>query len=237
MGPTAAELELLDAALVGRAPSGPADLSGVRLAVPRAYYCDSLAPGVAEVFEVALARLSDAGCVLVERDVPGLETDIAGEHLTVVLHEAERIWRGYARTLGRTLADLAAEIATARVRRLFEALAAGEAPSATAYAAAHERLASVRSSVEDYLAEAGADALVAPAAPVTPPLTGPRPDAEEDAVFDLLTRNMLPATIARQPSACLPIGDDVGVGLLLDGRPGEDERLLALARAAEAVLA
>jgi Asp-tRNA(Asn)/Glu-tRNA(Gln) amidotransferase A subunit family amidase len=42
---------------------------------------------------------------------------------------------------------------------------------------------------------------------------------------------MLPATIAEQPSICLPIGDDEPVGLLVDGRPGDDEDLLAIALA------
>ena len=71
---------------------------------------------------------------------------------------------------------------------------------------------------------------------MTPPPSGPRPESEEAALFDLLTRNMLPATIAAQPSICLPIGEEEPVGLLLDGRPGEDGELLALALAAELVV-
>jgi Asp-tRNA(Asn)/Glu-tRNA(Gln) amidotransferase A subunit family amidase len=205
--------------------------------VPRAFYCDGLAPAVSSAFETALARLRGAGCVLVERDVPDLTAGVERWHLTIVLYEAERIWTAHAESRGLSLAEFADAIATPRVRDLFGALAAGEGPSEAAYRdALDRRLPALRRAFADYFAETGATALVAPAAPVTAPRSGPRPATEEDALFDLLTRNMLPATIAAQPSICLPIGDEIPVGLLLDGRPGEDERLLALALAAERAL-
>ncbi len=231
MGRTAADCERLDAAITGRGEVGPASLAGVRLAVPRAFTCDGLEPEVAAAFEDALDRLRAAGCVLVERDVPGLVAGIERLHLTVVLHEAERFWRRYAERRGTTLAAFAGTIATPQVRERFAALAAGEAPSRDAYEDARARLRELSGALAGYLAETGATAIVAPACPIAPPPSGPRPAAEDARLFDLLTRNMLAATIAAQPSICLPIGGATPVGLLLDGRPGEDEALLSLALA------
>jgi mandelamide amidase len=238
MGRTAVEVEQLDAAIVGRPRLAPVALGGVRLALPRALYCDQLAPAVSAELETALARLREAGCVIVERDVPGLAAGVQHWHLTIVLYEAERIWRGYAESHGQSLAEFAQAIATPRVREIFGALAAAEGPSEAAYRNALDRKRPiVRRSFAGYFAETGAAALVAPATPITPPPSGPRQAAEDDALFELLTRNMLPATIVEQPSICLPIGGKIPVGLLLDGRPGEDEQLLALALAVEHVVA
>lgn len=235
---TAAEIELVDAAIAGRPRLEPATLAGVRLAVPGGFYLDGLEPPVAQAFEAALARLSDAGCELVEADVAGLDAGAKDVHLTIVLHEAEQIWRAHAEARGTTLRALAAAIATPQVRELFARLGAGEAPPEDAYREAHDGARpALKQAFADYFAETGAAALVAPAVPIAPPRSGPRPAEAERRLFDLLTRNMLPATFAEQPSICLPIGSDVPVGLLLDGRPGHDERLLSLALAFERHLA
>jgi indoleacetamide hydrolase len=237
MGRSVTDVEQLDAALVGRPRLAPATLDGVRLAVPRAFYCDDLGPEVSTAFEAALARLREMGCVLVEQDVPNLTDDVRHWHLTIVLYEAEHIWRAHARSLGRSLAELADAIATPRVAEIFRRLAAGEGPSEDAYRVAADRQRpATRQWLADYFAATDVVALVAPAVPITPPLSEPRSDAEEGALFELLTRNMLPATIAAQPSVCLPIGGaGPPVGLLLDARPGDDEALLALALAVETV--
>jgi mandelamide amidase len=237
MGRTAADVERLDAAITGRAPLPTATVWGLRLAVPRAVYCDGLEAAVASTFETALDRLRGAGCLLVERDVSGLPPEVERWHLAIALHEVERIWRAHAESRGQSLAEFAGAIATPRVRAIFEALAAGEAPSETAYRQAVDvQRTTFRRAYADYLAETGARAIVAPAVPIAPPPSGPRPDSEEGVLFDLLTRNMLPATITRQPSISLPIGGVTPAGLLLDGRPDEDEQLLALALAVESVL-
>jgi mandelamide amidase len=237
MGRTAAEVELLDAALVGRERLDPGPLAGARLALPRAYTCDDLSPAVAAAFERALDHLREAGCILVERDVPGLSARVRDWHLAIVLHEAERIWRALAEANGHSLAELAQGVVTPQVREIFGALAAGEGPSEAAYRTAVEReRPALRQSLADYLADTDTVAIVAPAAPVTPPPFGPRPAAEDEALFHLLTRNMLPATIAEQPSICLATGGTPPVGVLLDGRPGEDEELLKLALAVESAL-
>jgi indoleacetamide hydrolase len=234
MGRTARDLDLLDAAVTGRPPVDAAPLRGVRLAVPRAYYWDDAEPAVAAACEAALARLCDAGCVLVERDVPGLVPSIAAWHLTIVLHEAQRIWTGYAAGLGRSLAELAAEISTPGVRAIFESLAAGDVPGDDAYRSALAQRDAMRATILDYVGDA--DAIAAPAVPIEPPRAEPRSPDAEIRLFELVTRNMLPATIVAGPSVCLPVGGDgPPVGLLLDARPGNDERLLALALAVEAL--
>jgi len=236
---TAADVARLDAAIAGGRPRAPVSLDGVRLAAPRAFYRDRLAPEVEEAFDAALARLRRAGCAIVERDVPGLADDLPAWHLTIVLHEAEHMWTAHAEREGLTLAALAESIATPRVREAFRALAAGGTPAEAEYRdAVAGRLPAARRALAAYLEETGAAAIVAPALPVLPPAAGPRSASEDELLFDLLTRAMLPATVGRQPSVCLPIGTAAApVGLLLDGRPDEDGALLALAAAVELVVA
>src|SRR5262249_58728677 len=58
----------LDGAGAGAATAvaAPADLRGLRLAVPKTVFQDDLSPAVADAFRVALARLSAAGATVVE---------------------------------------------------------------------------------------------------------------------------------------------------------------------------
>jgi len=76
VGPLArrvADLQLFDAALTGEAtPAPPAALAGVRLAVVRDYWFESLHPEVERVAGAALVRLAAAGVELLEAPLPGL---------------------------------------------------------------------------------------------------------------------------------------------------------------------
>lgn len=68
MGPSVACVAICDAVLAGEAPVAPrpADLSGLRLAVPKTVVLDDLDPEVAQDFGRALERLSQAGARIVE---------------------------------------------------------------------------------------------------------------------------------------------------------------------------
>jgi aspartyl-tRNA(Asn)/glutamyl-tRNA(Gln) amidotransferase subunit A len=58
---------MVDAVIVGEEPTVPAPipLRGLRLAVPEHYVIDGLEPAVAQCFEAALRRLSDAGAQVI----------------------------------------------------------------------------------------------------------------------------------------------------------------------------
>jgi amidase len=76
--------------------------------------------------------------------------------------------------------------------------------------------------------------VVPSAATVAPP-----PDLDPEAKNDLRQRTMrltCIASLARAPAVSLPLAtvDELPVGLSLVARPGEDERLLAVARVASA---
>ena len=69
------DLILLDDAITGEtAPVKPTPLKGLRLGIPRRHYYEHLDSEVAPVIEVALSRLADLGAVLVDADIPNVET-------------------------------------------------------------------------------------------------------------------------------------------------------------------
>lgn len=242
MAPTVVGVDRLDAALVGRRPAAPATLEGLRLAVHRPYFYEALEPSVARAMEDTLARLRDAGCALVELELPGLAELIDACHLPIVLPEIAAYWRTVAREeLGLSLADLARRIASADVRAVFERLAAGDLPSEVHHRQALERdRPRLRRLYAEAFARSGAAAFVAPCTPIGPPrVLGPERYGFEGPLFATATRNTLPASCAALPSVCLPVPVPAAapVGLLLDGRHGEDERLLSIALAVEALAA
>ena len=72
-----ADLALFDAVMTGDArPIVPAALKGLRLGIARDYYFAGIDPEVARVIEAAMARLRDAGVVLVEAPTPALSKRI-----------------------------------------------------------------------------------------------------------------------------------------------------------------
>jgi mandelamide amidase len=238
MARTVADLDRLDAAITGRSVVPPADLSGLRLAVHRAYFYDDLEPAVAAALERTLGLLREAGCEIVEREIPGLAKLVEACRFTIVMPEIAEYWTSFAaRELGISFAEFAARIASPDVRARFVDLAAGRLPSGEDRRVALERdRPHLRQLYADEFARTGAHAFVAPCVPITPPrVLGPGSYDFEGPLFDVVTRNTVVASCAALPSLCLPVPvpTEAPVGLLLDGPHGEDEQLLSVALAVE----
>ncbi len=234
IGPIAASVACcaqLDAILSGedhRAPKAAA-LRGLRLAVPLTLALDGIDSHVAASFQTALGRLSAAGVLIQEIEIPAfarLAAINAGGGLTA----AESWW--WHRDLIERAGERYDPRVVSRIRR-------GQAISAADYLDLLRARAAWIAEVEDAIA--GFDALVLPTVPVVAP-----PIAELAASDDVYTRaNLL---LLRNPTlinfldGCalsLPCHErgSAPVGLMLAGAALSDTRILAIGLAIEALLA
>jgi mandelamide amidase len=249
VGPMArriADLVLLDDVITGGVEDfRPAKLKGLRLGVPRGYFYENLDAELAPVIDDALRRLRQEGCVLVDVDLPDIETlsAISGRlSYYECLADLSNYLAEHHPTL--TAAQVIRQIAGADVRELYEVYALGpEAPTSDWYrhAMAHDRPA-LQAAYRDYFRN---NEVAAMAFPTT--VLPARPIGEDVEVqlngrtvptFMTYVRNTRPATAAGLPGLSLPVGlttSGLPVGLELDAPAGLDRQLLAIGAAVENV--
>ncbi|MEM9974354.1 MAG: amidase family protein [Pseudomonadota bacterium] len=228
VGPLTRSVE--DAALIFEALGGGAtDLAGATLAGRRFVVLETVAMEgleghVAPGFEGALERLSAAGAEIEHRAVPevGRAVELA---LILFATEAYGTWK---------------EVIEAAPEKMFanilERFRGGAAFSGADYVAAWQRLVHLRATY--HAAVADADAVVMPTCAIMPPhLAAVLADPEHFAERNLKTlRNTRIGSLMGLPGLTLPTGTP-SVGLLMQGPPGAEERLLRLGAAAERALA
>lgn len=246
-----ADLALLDGLVAGQTqPPASRRPDSIRLGLPRALFWEDLAPETERVCREALDRLRDAGIALVEVDLPGLADLNAAVGFPVVFHEGRADLDDYLSQSGLDMrtAEIAAEIASPDVKELMQAILAQspEAAKAAWKAAVEVHRPALIAAYEECFARQGVDALVFPTTPLPPPPIGE--DAETALngrmvpTFMTVIRNTDPGSNAGLPGISLPAGMTAGsvpglpVGLELDGPPGGDRALLAVAEAVAAVL-
>lgn len=251
MGRTVADVALLDAAIVGGAPVQARPLDGLRLGIPRgAPLCSPLAPDVAKVTEHALSRLAAGGVVLVEFDMRALYTEAeplfwtllaAGNHDDLATYLA-------GRPRPHSVAEVLRHVRSIDVRtRLGEAQKSKIDRNALVRARGDAR-STLRHNYAALFARHRFDAIAFPTVPMVAPNVrenGDRPDdmidfaGRSESQVMLLVRNTLHACAIGSPALSLPCGmTQVGlpVGLELEALPGDDDRLLSIGLAIEAVL-
>ncbi|PCE27888.1 amidase [Paraburkholderia acidicola] len=229
IGVSVACCALVDRMLAGLEPRVPAarPLEGVRLGVLTNYVTDGVEPAVAEAVDTALKHLEAAGAIVKEVRFAPLDRLAEINRFGFSPIEAYA-WHRPLLEKHRDLYD----------PRVLVRILKGQPASAADYL---DLLAERRAMLET----AGAlwqrfDALVAPTVPVVPPRVAELID--DDEAFGRTN-----ALILRNPSAfnfldtcalSLPCHrrGDAPVGLMLAGAPHNDDALLALGRAAEAVL-
>jgi aspartyl-tRNA(Asn)/glutamyl-tRNA(Gln) amidotransferase subunit A len=226
---TVAGVALVDAVMAGEEPAAPApaDLDGLRILVPRTVVLDRMDDEVGRAFERALARLSQAGARLVERDVPLLAR-------LPELAAGGGIVAAKAYAWHRDLLAQEGDAYDPRVRsriRLGETIPAGD----------YQRLIAVRKAfiAEARQAFAPFDAVAMPAVPiVAPPFSAFDSDEAFTDLNRLLLRNPSVANLLDACAISLPCHEAgrAPVGLGLTALAGQDRRLLAIAAAAEAAL-
>jgi aspartyl-tRNA(Asn)/glutamyl-tRNA(Gln) amidotransferase subunit A len=222
-GPIARSVRDCGAALAvlaahGTEPPPSESLRGVHVGVLEPHFCEGLDAGVEDAFRAALDALARGGAVLQPVDL-GWQED---PDVLLPLFLAEPLPR---------LADAVTADPSAFGDDVVEDVTSGLALTALDYLRALDRLEVRKRRALSALAEV--DVVACPTVPVPPPpLDGPD-------VTRRLNRNTKPFNGLGWPAISLPCGHDrdgLPVGLQLVAAPGEDWRLIALARTAEELL-
>jgi indoleacetamide hydrolase len=248
MARNVADIALVHAAITHGAELAPADLRGVRIGVPRAYYWETLDGDVAKIMEASLDKLRGAGAVFVDVDFGELAKAAvaASEGLRIegrrvdlsdfLAHEYPAI----------TMKDAIAGIASKSVRALEEDARDHPAPREDVEKA-RAAMDALGSQYVDAFRQQNIVAITYPTVPVPAPLL-PTDGDYLPATFEIDGRPYPGAVIPgysrvcpvyRAPGLSIPAGlttDGLPAGLEIDGLPGQDGQVLRLGMAIEAVL-
>lgn len=229
VGPLCRSVEdagLLLAAMEGRRPDdlAGATLEGARFLIVEEVVMHDLAPEVAGAFDGAVARLRAAGAVVETGTHPALEQAYA---LTAPLYtgDAWAVWKERVEARGDLMFD-----------KIRERVSAGAKVSAADYLDAWDRLRGLRA--EWNARVAGYDAVLCPTVAGLPPkLARLAADSGYYVTENLRAlRNTRMGNLLGLCGLTLPTGVP-SCGVLLNGAPGDEARLLRLGIAAKAALA
>jgi aspartyl-tRNA(Asn)/glutamyl-tRNA(Gln) amidotransferase subunit A len=193
---------------------------GVRVGVARGEFFESVDPGVAETVAAALDALRSVGAEVVDIEIDGAEAARAA--CSTVMH-----FEAFAEHEVRLINHPSAYGAAVRRR-----LDVGRSTTETDYARALRSQAGWRRDVVAMFDRV--DVIATP----TVPSVAPRFDAANILVATaVLNRFTFPWSFAGVPAVSVPCGfcDGLPVGLQLVARPGDDQRLLAVAAAFQSV--
>ena len=248
MARTVVDLALLDSVITGEAAPQPAVLKGVRLGVPRGYFWEGLDAELAQVMDIALARLRTAGVVLVEANLDGIGDINNKISLPIALYEVGPDLTAYLAAEGGGISfdAVVADIASKDVAGAFAV--AKTMPKEAYEVAIKTGRPQLQMLYADYFKTNGVDAVVFPTTPLPARPINTAGDTGKDTVefngnqvpaFPTYIRNTDPGSNAGIPGLSLPAGltkSGLPVGLELDGPLGSDQRLLALGMAIETEL-
>ncbi len=244
-----ASLRLLDAALAldgGAVSSGPADPKTLRVGFDPAD-ADRCDPETTAALRETLERLNGAaGISLVEVDLGPLDRFAAAFEPELGAQELAPSLDCYLRgdpglpSLERVMETLV----DPHVAQMLEGSRAAVADGVWSEAL-HRLLnecARARSAYLGLVHRGGIDAVLRPTVPILPPRIDDVVGLDLDGrnrLFGVLTDFTRLATVVGSPSLSIPLGPSLGhhgIGILLDGIPGCDEELLAVAARLEAAL-
>ena len=243
-----ADAALLDAVLAAdTAEFQAANLRGLRLGVPRAYFYEHLDAAVENAMNTALLRLAEAGVELVEADltqVPALNDKVG---FPIVLYETSQLLPRYLQEHAPDVSpqQLVAAIASPDVKKVVgDAL--GGAISEKDYLEARDiQRPLLQQAYADYFKQHMVEAVLFPttallARKLELDMSSVTFEGEQIPTFPAYIRNTDPASNAGIPGISIPAGqspEGLPIGLELDGPVGSDRRLLAIAAAVERLLA
>ncbi|MGA7489162.1 MAG: amidase family protein, partial [Xanthobacteraceae bacterium] len=247
MARNVADCALLDGVVTG-GPTviAPAALEGLRLGVPHGHFWENLDAELAEILERALARLREAGVVLVEGDIADVAALDAAAGFPIALYEMvrdlDRYLAGHA--TGLDFADLMAQVKSPMVKDALAGLVGAQAVSEATYQEAlHRHRPALQETYRRAFEQGGIAALVFPTTPLAAAKIG------EDTTVMLngapvptlgtYIRNLGPGSTAGLPGLSLPAGMTTAglpVGIAIDGPQNGDQQVLAIALALESVL-
>jgi indoleacetamide hydrolase len=248
MGRTVADVALLDSIITGTPVAQAEPLRGKRLGIPAVFW-SGLDRDVEAVAKAALAKLADAGVVLVDADMAGLFEQNAKVSFPVALHEPIADIPAYLKASGIegiTLADIAGQIASPDVKGAFGAITADAFGAAYQDAITVQRPA-LQKTYEAYFRDNNLDGILFPTTIAPAPAIDTEKGSGEMSIngekpvptFDSMIRNTDPGSNAGIPGLSLFAGLTPGglpVGLEIDGPLGSDAKLLGLGLSIELLL-
>ncbi|WP_444894184.1 amidase family protein [Microbulbifer sp. TRSA001] len=208
---------------------------------------DNLSPGVNQSFRALISTLIDAGVDLVEVDLSPIVSAALEIGFPVGFHQMRTAMGHFlANYQPQTqLEGLVAMIKSEDVKEVYQESVLGpKAPPDSAYQAALKKLPAVHESYSKIIQQHQLDAIVFPTAPIeAQPLETSSYQLELNRqtlpTLDTLIYNNVSAPVTGAPSISIPIGpgtNGLPVGLEIDGLPGADLALLAVARQIEQVI-
>ena len=235
---------ILDAAIASEGESAPVDIRDLRLGVVRREMWNDLEPDVERVCLDALESIKRAGATIVEVTFDDLDTLNEAAGFPVVLYELIRDVPSYLQSHDSplTMAAIAAEICSPDVAQLVRFALEQPVPE-NLYVAALDARRKMQAEYQRVFDTNRLDALVFPTTPLTA-----RPIGEDETVefagkrvptFATFIRHTDYGSNAGLPGISIPAGvarNGMPIGIELDGRKGDDRRLLAIAEAIEHVL-
>jgi len=245
---TVADVALLDGVITGaQAGLSSASLKGARIGVPRSPFFEDVDPAVAAVVASALRALRDAGCVLVDADMPDIARLSSAAAGAISYYEQSRDLDAYLRAAGSSLTtrDIADQIASPDVRSIFETDVLGaSAITEQAYREAMQvHRPRLQAAYRDYFRMHDVVAIALPTTVLPARPIGDDTEVELNGrkvpTFATFLRNTRIMTTAGIPGLSLPAGlapSGLPVGLEFDGPDGSDRALLGFGLAVEAVL-
>jgi mandelamide amidase len=241
------DLQLMDAVLSCDGSQPNVDLPSLRLGLPGPYFLDELETGVTAAFEDMLAQLKSCGVTIVDAALHDLARSLDKLSDPIRAWELPRSLAEYLETSGAGIGfdALIAGIAGPYVREEF-ADALREA-NAEDLAKRYRHVVSValpgfRKKYLDHFKEFQLDAIIFPTTPILATALGEEGDVlvDNQAVSVWRTmRNTVPASFFGTPGLTFPSTNSVQglpVGVEIDGLPGKDRKVLAMAAAMEARL-
>jgi Asp-tRNA(Asn)/Glu-tRNA(Gln) amidotransferase A subunit family amidase len=225
-----------------------APLKGLRLGIVRDYWFTDLDPEVERQTELALARLKEAGALIVETQLPGLASLIDLTTDAVQNHDVRIALPAYLKEYGAGVDfDTLVAQASPDIQRVFrsDVLPGGtNFVTEPKYAAARDQyLPALRRLYQDYFARTGVAAMVFPTTLVPAPRIGEETTVDvggRPLPFDTaVARNIAPGSTAGVPGLVLPVGltrAGLPVSIEFDAPAGADRALLALGLSAERAL-
>lgn len=243
-----ADLALFDSVMTGNnAPLQEKSLQGARIGIAPDYFLAGLDPEVQRVMDQTIAKLQEAGAVLVWANLPGPVNNSMGHGFSVMSRDTVPSIKTFLEEHKTGVSfDQLLQKMSPEMRGLFEAFALpGGAMYATAqsYQSAVEQLGVIRQSMRDYFRNQQVAAIAFP--PVMVPATPIGQEAEVEIAGKkvplsvVMARNIAVGSCASLPGLVLPAGqtsNGLPVGIEFDAAQGSDRDLLALGLALEKVL-
>lgn len=233
VGPIARSVEccaVLDAVMAGipiDVPE-PRDVHGLKFAVARTVVWDDVEPCVASCVEQALTRLSEAGAIVMDRAMPAL-ADIPKANAKGGFSAPEAFaWHR----------SLIAEHRSSYDPRVLSRIEAGSTMSAADYLDLIDTRARIQSAFADSLGDV--DAWLCPTVACTAmPIDSLAADEAYVAKNRLILRNPSFVNFLDGCAISLPCHPEgtAPVGISIAGRAGEDQKILAIARAVVSIVA